>query len=237
MDVTDSRTDGNNRSGDEDAQLLWQATARAEALLDDLAADRPSSQELAALLGFLREVVLARIVEEERDVFPALRHADPTHRDIDRLQHEHLLLREDIDDLAAAAAAHLPDDPDQLAAAARRLIARLEEHLRSEAAALAAIPGGDQVGASGWARAQRWYPLTEGPLINLDQLRPDQVEDAVLNRLTHLRAGEQVELRGPEDPQPIWRRLQRRAPGGYSWSERRDARDDWIVSVARRPAE
>ena len=69
---------------------------------------------------------------------------------------------------------------------------------------------------------EHWYLLTEGPLIDLDQLRPDQGDDAVLNRLTHLRAGEHVELHGHGDPQRLWRRLQRRAPGASSWSERRD---------------
>jgi len=129
-------------------------------------------------------------------------------------------------------------EPDQLAALTRRLITRLEERLRHEAGAMAQLPGGYLASASGWARAEHWYLLTEGPLIDLDQLRPDQADDAVLNRLTHLRAGEHVELHGHGDPRRLWRRLQRRAPGAYSWSERRDDdRDHWRVTVARRPAD
>src|SRR5450759_5028682 len=63
---------------------------------------------------------------------------------------------------------------------------------QQQLAAPARLPGGYLASASGWARAEHWYLLTEGPLIDLDQLRPDQAEDAVFNRLTHLRAGEHV---------------------------------------------
>jgi uncharacterized protein (DUF2249 family) len=109
---------------------------------------------------------------------------------------------------------------------------------QQQLAAPARLPGGYLASASGWARGEHWYLLTEGPLIDLDQLRPDQAEDAVLNRLTHLRAGEHVELHGHGDPRRLWRRLQRRAPGAYSWSERRDDdRDHWRLTVARRPAD
>lgn len=231
------RTSLSNGANDEDAELLWQATGRADALLDDLAAGRPPAAELSALLGYLREVVLTRIAEEERQVFPALRQVDPSHPDVDRLCQDHVLVRADVDDLAAAAAAHDPRDTDQLAAVTRRLISRLEGHLRNEATALAKLPGGYHASASGWARAQHWYSLTEGPLIDMDQLRPDQAEDAVLNRLTHLRADEHVELHGHSDPQRLWRRLRGRAPDGYSWSERREDPNGWIVSVTRRRVE
>ena len=235
--MTQPRTGTADSTGsDEDALLLWQATARAEELLDALATDRPPIQQLNALLGYLREVVLARIAEEDRQAFPLLRRAAPT--SIDRLRQDHLRLRDDVDDLAVAAAAGGFGEPDQLAALTRRLITRLEEHLRHEAGALAQLPGGYRASASGWARAEHWYLLTEGPLIDLDQLRPDQADDAVLNRLTHLRAGEHVELHGHRDPRRLWRRLQRRAPGAYSWSEcRDDDRDHWRVTVARRPAD
>lgn len=222
-------------SVDGDALLIWQAAARAEALLDALAASRPPLPELSALLGYLREVLLARIGEEERQFLPFLPWTDPA--DIDQLRQDHLLLRNDVDELAVAAAAQGSGDPDELSAVTRRLITRLEEHLRREAVALAKIPDGYQDSASGWVRAEHWYLLTEGPLIDLDQLRPDQAEDAVLNRLTHLRAGERVELHGHRVPPCLWRRLQRRSPGDYSWAERYDDQAGWLVSVARHPAD
>jgi uncharacterized protein (DUF2249 family) len=233
--MLDTRTAEDNRTGsyDEDAVLLWQATARAEELLDHLIAHRPATAELNALLGYLREVVLARISEEERQVFPTLRQADPAHPDINRLRADHLRLRDDIDELATAAAAPGEPDPDQLIASTRRLIVRLDRHLRREAAALATLAGGYQASTADWAIAGHWYPLTEGPTIDMDQLRPEQAEDAVLNRLTHLRVGEEIELHGHQDPSHLWRRLQSREPGGHTWSERQDD-DMWTVSVVRR---
>ncbi len=170
-------------------------------------------------------------------MFIAMREVDPAHPGIDQLHHDHLLLREDIDTLAAAAAAHSTRDPDRLAALARGLIISLEQHLRSEAAALAELGDRYQAGATGWAARQHWYPLTEGPVINLDWLGADQVDDAVLNRLTHLRAGEQVELVGHSDPERLWRRLQRRSPGGYGWSQRQGDPDGWRATIERRPAQ
>jgi len=79
-------------------------------------------------------------------VFIAMREADPAHPGIDQLHHDHLLLREDFDTLAAAAAAHSTRDPDRLAALARGLIISLEQHLRSEAAALAELGDRYRVG-------------------------------------------------------------------------------------------
>jgi len=105
---------------------------------------------------------------------------------------------------------------------------------QQQLAAPARLPGGYRASESGRARAEHWYLLTEGPLIDLDQLRPDQADDAVLNRLTHLRAGEHVEPHGHGDPRRLWRRLQRRAAGAHSWSERRDDdRDRWRSPDAR----
>jgi len=49
----------------------------------------------------------------------------------------------------------------------------------------------------------RWYPLTEGPLIDLDRLPPGHAHDAVLNRLMSLQAGEHVELHCHDDPDPL----------------------------------
>ena len=223
----------------EDVELLWQAIARAEALLEDLMADQPAAADVDALLGYLYEVVLARASEEEWRLLPVLRDAGPvTRSDADRLERDHLRLRDDVDDLAAAAAPHSGSEPDQLAAIVRRLIVRLDQHLRAEAAALAKLPAGYQPASAVWAEFAHWYPLTEGPLIDLDQLPPDQVDSAVLNRLTHLRPGELVELRsGVSHPRRLLDRLQRRAPHDYSWSERRDDPNGWLVAIRRRTAE
>lgn len=219
----------------EDVELLWQAIARAEALLDEVTASQSPTAEFSALLGYLHDVVLARVSEEERELLPALRDAGFTARcDADRLEHDHLLLRDDVDALAAAAAPHGSHGGDQLAAIIRRLIVRLDTHLRVEAAALAKLPGGYQPWTAAWTSAAHWYPLTEGPRIDLDQLAPEQADDAVLNRLTQLRPGECVELVSRSSHPQLLGRLQRRAPRDYNWSESRDDEGGWLVGIRRR---
>jgi uncharacterized protein (DUF2249 family) len=224
----------NEGTEDADSQLLWEAIARSEALLEDLAADEVSTPKFDAFLGYLYEIVLARTSEEELELLPALRAAGPfTRSDADRLHQDHLLIRNDIEQLAAASAQNRRS-PEQLTALIRRLIVRLEEHLRAEAAARSKLPDHHERDPD-WAKLGHWFPLTEGPLIDLDQLSPLDADDAVLNRLTHLRPHEQVELSSRNGyPQHLWSRLQRRAPGAYSWSERGNDANGWTVVIKRR---
>jgi hypothetical protein len=107
---------------DADALVLWQVAARAEVLLEAVASGMPSGPLLKALLGYLRNVVLTRITEEETALVEASRSfrqlsAAGSHytrgeepagyevslNDVRRAQAEHLLLRGDIEDLAEAA--------------------------------------------------------------------------------------------------------------------------------------
>ncbi len=222
---------GHSTWDDEDAQILWQATGRADALMRNLARGKDTHAELEALLGYLREVVLARISDEDRHALPALRQSSGHHPELDQLDQEHLRLRSDIDDLASAAQGH--QERGRQADIIRRLVNHLEAHLAAEAR----LMHGNRRTVSGdrqWLDASHWYPLTEGPCIEMDQLRPDQAEPAVLNRLTRLRTGEQVQLRGHRDPHQVWVRLQERDPGGYSWEATQDAADSWSVTVLRR---
>ena len=71
-------------------------------------------------------------------------------------------------------------------------------------------------------------------MIAMDQLREDQAQPAMLNRLTRLHTGEQVELPGHRDPHPIWLRLQERDPGGHSWEATQDNEHGWSVTICRR---
>ncbi|MEO6204065.1 MAG: hemerythrin domain-containing protein [Mycobacteriales bacterium] len=217
---------------DEDSELLWQAAARAEALLVDLQERRPTGSDLAGLLGYAREVVLARISDEESNVLPALRQAPGEHPELDQLHEEHLRLRSDIDDLAAAA--QQDEDPADLPTIVRRLIARLEGHLATEAAILTG--SGYASADRDWARAGHWYCLTEGPVIEMDQLKPHEAQAAVLNRLGRMQPEEHLELHWAANPQPVWQRLQQRDPGGYSWQATESSTGSWSVDVSRRPS-
>ncbi|MCW2622979.1 MAG: hypothetical protein JWL64_2581, partial [Frankiales bacterium] len=132
-----------------DDLLLWEATARADALLADLTPGRTTKNGLVALLSYLREVVLARITEEDRYALPALSGRGSAGVAAERLRLEHLALREDIEALAEAAAARGPVEQDALADLTRQLIERLERHLRHEAATLEAAPEGSDR-SPGW---------------------------------------------------------------------------------------
>ncbi len=215
----------------EDSELLWQATARAEALLTDLEDGRPTESDLAGLLGYVRDVVLVRITDEDRTVLPTLQQAPGDHPELDQLHQEHLSLRSDIDDLAAAA--QQDKTPADLPSIVRRLIARLERHLATEAAILT-ISGYSSTDRD-WATAGHWYGLTEGPVIEMDQLKPHEAQPAVLNRLTRLRPDEHLELHWAADPHPVWQRLQQRDPGAFSWQATQSSAGGWSVQVSRRP--
>lgn len=234
MTHSDKRPDIDTLRQDTDAELLWQAAARAESLLEVLAAHQPVQAPLSSLLTYLRQVVLVRIGEEERTTLPSLREAGAPAAEIDRLHRDHLALREAIDELAQTTGA--PDEPaaERLTSVVRRLIVRLDEHLHGEAAVLSTLPGGYEPNATGWAAAEHWYPLTEGPSIDFELLHPDHAEDAVLTRLTQLPSGEHVQLRSPHRLENLYHRLQRRDPGGYTWAEDGDAHQGWTVTVARR---
>lgn len=215
---------------DEDARLLWQATARADALMRNLARGQDSQAEVEALLGYLREVLLARIADEDRHVLPVLRQTAGGVPELDELERQHLQLRSDVDDLAAASQGH--SAREQQAEIIRRLVSHLEDHLAAEAALLHGAQH-TVAGDRSWLAASHWYPLVEGPVIEMDLLREDQAEPAVLNRLTRLRAGESVELRSQRDPHLVWVRLQARDPGGHDWQVTQDGHS-WSVIVRRR---
>lgn len=89
----------------------------------------------------------------------------------------------------------------QLAAAVRAFVTQLERHLRNEEDLLASdrapqdVPGTAHLGGHPHA----WYPLTEGPVVDLDALPPHQVTAAAVDRLRRLRRGEQVELQSGAD--------------------------------------
>ena len=80
-----------------------------------------------------------------------------------------------------------------------------------------------------------WYPLTEGPVIDLDLLPAGQMADAAVDRLVRLHRREQVELCSSTDPSQVWRRIDGLAPGGYGFTYLQDSPDQWRVQVIRRP--
>src|SRR5262249_30988331 len=77
-------------------------------------------------------------------------------------------------------------------------------HFHAGEAALAAASAPGKVPATTMlgAHPQEWYPLTEGPVIDLDALPAGQAVDAAIPRLLRLRRGECVELQAGTHPEP-----------------------------------
>lgn len=215
----------------EHGQLLRQVAVRAEALLAATAAGRWPARELEALLGYLRAEILRQAADEEMLLFPARR----AHPGLTRLARDHARLRAGIEALERAASGS-GDSPAGLAAGVRDLLCQLEGHLAAEEAVLADPdrPGSTPATTALGAHPHDWYPLTEGPVFDLEALPPDQATDAAAQRLLRLRRGETVELRSGRDPYHVWHQISAFAPGRYGFAYLEDGPDRWRVLVTRR---
>jgi uncharacterized protein (DUF2249 family) len=218
----------------QDAQLLEQVAIRVGDLVKASGAGRWPARELQALVGYLQAEVLRQAEDEEGALFPAHHRPEGSAR----LARDHVRLRAGIEALAQAAAGEGACSHAQLAAAAQDVLAQLKRHLTAEDRLLmAAVPLGTEPALTGAARRRHeWYPLTEGPVADLDALPSGEVTDAAVDRLLRLRCGEQVELRSGRDPAAIWRRMDELCSGGYGFVYLQDGPDRWRVQVTRRPA-
>jgi len=218
---------------DEHVLLLWQVTARADELLTAAAHGRWPGAELAALAGYAQAEVLRQASDEETLLFPAA-----SAREVTGLARDHARLRSAADLLARAAAGEQPMSAGQVAIAARDFVAQLERHLRAEEALLASgraprgVPGTAALGG----HRHEWYPLTEGPVVDLDALPQDQAVAAAVDRLLRMRRGEHVELQSGTDLDPVWREVSELSPDGYRFTVLQDGPPRWRMHVTRRQA-
>lgn len=217
---------------DEHMQLLWQVTARAEELLTAAARGRWPRAELAALVGYAQAEVLRQASDEEALLFPVI----PS-REAAGLARDHVRLRSAADLLARAAAGEQPMSPAQVAAAARDFVVQFERHLRAEETLLASqrVPPGVPGTVALGSHPHEWYPLTEGSMIDVDALPPDQAVAAVVDRLLRMRRSEQVELQSGTDLAPVWREVSQLSPRGYRFTVLQDGPARWRMQVTRRP--
>ncbi len=219
---------------DEHAVLLGQVAARAGELLAVVARGRWPGTELEALLGYTRAEVLRQASEEETLLFPAGASAA-----VARLARDHARLRACTETLARAASGEQPLSLGALATATRDFVCQLERHLRAEEELLPADRAPATVSATTalGSHPHGWYPLTEGPVIDLDALPDSQAIGAAVARLLRLRRDEQVELQCGTDISPVWREIDRLSPGGYGFVFLQDGPDRWRMQVTRRHAE
>jgi len=216
---------------DEHALLLEQVAIRAEDVLIAAAGDRWPTQELRRLLGYVRTEVLRQAGDEEMLLF-----TPGASTGLARLERDHVRLRHATEVLERAASGEATWSLGRLAAVTRDLVCQLERHLAEEERLLA-IGGthSQQAVACLSGRPHEWYPLTEGPVIDLDALPPGQLIDAMTDRLLRLDRGEQVELCSGRDPWLVWRQMDDISPGRYGFAYLEDGPDLWRVQVTRRP--
>jgi uncharacterized protein (DUF2249 family) len=217
----------------QDAQLLEQVAIRVADLVKASTAGRWPARELQGLVGYLQAEVLRQAEDEEGALFPA----QHTLEGFARLARDHVRLRAGIEALAQASAGEGACSHAQLAATAQDVLAQLKRHLTAkERALMAAVTPGTESALTGAARRRHeWYPLTEGPVADLDALPPGEMTDAAVDRLLRLRRGEQVELRSGRDPAAIWRRMDELYSAGYGFVYLQDGPDRWRMQVTRRP--
>ncbi len=216
---------------EEHVLLLWQVTASAEKLLTATEHGRWPGAELAALAGYAQAEVLRQVSDEEALLFPAV----PA-QTVAGLARDHVRLRAAAELLTRAADGEQPMAPAQLATAVRDFVTQLERHLRNEDDLLAPgraphhVPGTVTLGG----HPHEWYPLTEGPVVDLDALPADQAVPAAVDRLLRMRRGEQVELQSGTSLDPVWREISELSPGGYQFTVLQDGPARWRMQVTRR---
>jgi len=216
---------------EEHVQLLRQVAARAEELIAATADGGWPGTELAALAGYARAEVLRQVSDEEALLFPAV----PA-REVAGLASDHVRLRSAADVLARAAAGEMPMSAGRVTAAARDFVTLLERHLQSEEDLLAArrtAPGVPATVTLG-GHQHACYPLTEGPVVDLDALPRDQAVAAAVDRLLRMRRGEQVELESGTDLDQVWRMVSEVSPDDYRFTVVRDGPPRWRMQVTRR---
>lgn len=214
------------------ALLLAAVTARSVALLGEVDQDRWPERELRELLDYLHLEVLRQFLDEEWLLFCNSRSDPPA---LAQLRQDHSELRGLIEVLTAAAGSPGLQSPDQVAATTQDLLAKLRTHLRTESQVLHVEAEPCSTAALG-RTPHAWYELTNGPVIDLDNLPGPRGVDAVTGRIMRLRSGEQLDLLASSDPVPIWRRLAAIDPGGYGFCYLQHGPPKWRVQITRHPA-
>jgi uncharacterized protein (DUF2249 family) len=208
---------------------------RHRAVLAGLDEARWPDRELAALVAYLRYEVLDQAVTEERFLFPLARERS-TDSQVHELAVDHLRIRDVTDQLAGLVAA---DEPQREARTLVGLLDGLEEllrsHMRTEQSVLSAATGVESVRRP--FRCHLWFPITEGPEIDLDALPGEFAHAATLERLSRLRPGTSVTVRSSNDLHSLWLALSRGHPDEFGWAYLDEGPEHWRATITRRPPE
>jgi hypothetical protein len=218
----------------ESSVLLRDVVTRAHAVLEALAHQRWPDRELTDLIDYLQcELISQAIIIEQVLRSEQSAAAGDMFR---RVTRDHAELRYDLESLTDQARRHDPTDgraAKLLAETVRDLVSDLSGHLDREQQTMAqAATRADLERAMTALHPHGWYPLTHGPVIDLDGFPSDQVLDAVRERVLRLHPGEGVELVSASDLQILCSWLLRDTDISVAYLL--DGPPLWRVKVCRR---
>jgi uncharacterized protein (DUF2249 family) len=86
-------------------------------------------------------------------------------------------------------------------------------------------------------RCHLWFPLTEGPELDLDVLPREFAHRAALERFSRLRPGQHLLMRSSCEVESLWTVLASAQPGEFRWAYLEEGPERWCVEVTRRQGE
>jgi uncharacterized protein (DUF2249 family) len=222
---------------DEHAVLLHEVRTRGRAVRAALSEGRRPDHEVAGLVDYLRYEVLDQAVTTERLLLPLARKS-LAGGDVHRLVDDHVHLRDLADQLANVATANGDDPgPGDLTELLGDLDAFLVRHMRAEEALLSPTTTAGVESLRQPFRCHLWFPLTEGPEVDLDDLPQEFARRAALERLSRLRQGERLLVKSSFELDGLWNALSSGRPGEYGWAYLEEGPERWRAEVTRRAPE
>ena len=222
---------------DEHAVLLHEVRTRGGRVRAALSEGRWPDNEVAGLVDYLRYEVLDQAVTTERLLFPLIGKGLADSR-VHRLVDDHLRLRDLADQLANVATANgARSEPDDLVELLDALDEFLDRHMRTEESLLSGTTSAGVESLRRPFRCHLWFPLTEGPEVDLDVLPREFAHRAALERFSRLRPGEKLLLRSNRELDGLWNLLSSGRPGEYGWAYLEEGPERWRAELTRRASE
>ncbi|CCG05675.1 hemerythrin domain-containing protein [Blastococcus saxobsidens] len=219
---------------DEHAVVLQQVKARMDPILGALGDGHWPRTELQDLLDYLRYELLDQTVHEERLLFP-LAAGGFRNAEIEQLVDDHVALRDAADRLVEEVAAGPEErDSDELATFLRHLHNLLDAHLVREERMLAAVTLEGVEGRRRPTWSRDWYPLTQGPVLDLDVLPEQHAARVAMQRLARLSEGEVVEVSSSRALTVLRASVANRWAADYGWTCLEEGPNRWRAEITRR---
>jgi uncharacterized protein (DUF2249 family)/hemerythrin-like domain-containing protein len=228
---------GEHTLADEHAVLLHEVRDREQAARTALGEGRWPDHEVVGLVDYLRYEVLDQAVTAERLLFPLVKDGLADSQ-IHTLVNDHLHLRDLTDQLTNAGTAQgAHQDPGDLVDLLDVLDEFLDRHMRTEQALLSATTSAGVESLRQPFRCHLWFPMTEGPEVDLDALPREFAHRAALERFSRLRNGERLLVRSSYELNGLWNLLSCGRPGEYGWAYLEEGPNQWRAEVTRRAPE